>query len=234
VPPASSAEEPAAVAAASAGDAEHRAALRLLFLLPFPPRLDARHGGARAAAHIIAAHATRHEVAVLYLRSRTEQEIGPALRPLCRLVEEVRIPRSSNAIARLLYRAGVAARQARGMPYWPASVGGSYVAARIRRLVREWRPDVVRLEFLPMGQFADAAADGGAPVVLAAHDSFAESASEELASTYRMKRAFAALQLARWRRYERSIVRRADAVVTFKARDRAAYERASEGSSPVL
>jgi glycosyltransferase involved in cell wall biosynthesis len=226
--------EPAAVAGAAApGSSERRTPLRLLFLLPFPPRLDARHGGARAAAHIVAAHSTRHDVAVLYLRGGEELEIDPALRTACRLVEEVRLPRSAGVLARALHHVGIAARQARGMPYWPASVGGSYVASRIRRLVREWRPDLVRLECLPMGQFADAAAEGRVPVVLAAYDSFAEAASEELASTYRLKRLFAAVQLARWRRYERSIVRRADAIVTFTARDRAVYERAARGETPV-
>jgi glycosyltransferase involved in cell wall biosynthesis len=210
-----------------------RERLRVLFLLPFPPRPDARHGGARAAAHIIAAHAARHDVAVLYVRTRDELAIEPALRDACRRVEEVRLPPSAGVLARLIRRMGIAARQARGMPYWPASVGGACVADRIALLVREWRPDVVRLECLPMGQFAEPAAERGAVLVLAAYDSFAESASEALASTYRLKRAFAALQLARWRRYERSIVRRADAVVTFTPRDRAVYARAADGATPV-
>jgi glycosyltransferase involved in cell wall biosynthesis len=219
-------------ALAPAGDAAARERLRVLFLVPFPPRTDARLGGARAAAHIIAAHAARHDVAVLYLSAPREEAIDPALRAACRLVEELRLPPSS-ALARVAHRAGIAARQARGMPYWPASVGSARVATHIRRLVREWRPDVVRLECLPMGQFADTAREGGAAVVLAAYDSFAEAASEELASTHRLKRAVAALQLARWRRYERSIVRRADAVVTFTPRDRAVYERAADGATPV-
>jgi glycosyltransferase involved in cell wall biosynthesis len=222
----------ARAAAASIEGARHER-LRVLFLLPFAPRSDARHGGARAAAHIVAAHAARHDVAVLYVRTRHEREIEPPLRAACRLVEEVRLPPSTGMLARLARRIGIAFRQARGMPYWPASVGGAHVAARVRRLVREWRPDVVRLECLPMGQFAEAAAESGAVVVLAAYDSFAESATEEFASARGLKRAFAALQLARWRRYERSIVRRADAVVTFTARDRAVYERAAGDATPV-
>lgn len=224
----------APAAAAASIERAPRERFRVLFILPFPPRADARHGGARAAAHIIAAHAARHEVAVLYLRLAREEEMEPALRAACSIVEEMRLPPSTGVLARLAHRAGIAVRQARGMPYWPASVGSAQVADRIRRLVREWRPDVVRLECLPMGQFAGVAAERSAAVVLAAYDSFAEAAQEELASTHGVERAFASLQLARWRRYERSIVRRADAVVTFTPRDRAAYERAADGATPVF
>src|SRR5258708_32619693 len=62
---------------------------RLLFLLPFAPRLDATHGGGRVTAQLLAQLAIRHPVALLYLRAATEPPLDDVLRQRCELVEEI-------------------------------------------------------------------------------------------------------------------------------------------------
>ena len=62
---------------------------RLLFLAPFPPRLDALHGGSRSVAQLLANLATRHQIALLYLRAPADLPLDPILQERCELVEEV-------------------------------------------------------------------------------------------------------------------------------------------------
>src|SRR4051794_14657169 len=66
--------------------------LRLLFLVPFAPSLNAAHGGARVIAQLITHLAKRHRIALCYLRSAGEPSIDGNLSKDCELVEEVLIP----------------------------------------------------------------------------------------------------------------------------------------------
>ena len=61
---------------------------RLLFLLPFVPRLDARHGG-RTTAGLMARLAQRHDAALICLRAPGEESVDTVIRERCELVEEV-------------------------------------------------------------------------------------------------------------------------------------------------
>src|SRR6266536_6293738 len=74
---------------------------RLLVCTPFPPRLDARHGG-RATAQLLATLAARHEVAILCLRSEEEESVDDVFVERCAHVEEVRtsVPSSGRFIWR--------------------------------------------------------------------------------------------------------------------------------------
>jgi len=66
---------------------------RLLVLAPFPPRLDASHGGGRSVARLSQLHATRNDVALLVLRRPGELEVDGAVAAACEFVREVeRIP----------------------------------------------------------------------------------------------------------------------------------------------
>src|SRR5215207_9407853 len=61
---------------------------RLLVCAPFPPRLDARHGG-KAPAQLLLRLAARNDVALLCLRARGEDPVDPAIRNQCAFVEEI-------------------------------------------------------------------------------------------------------------------------------------------------
>jgi glycosyltransferase involved in cell wall biosynthesis len=206
--------------------------LRLLFLVPYPPRLDARHGGARAVANIVAMLAVRHEVAVLYLRGSDEQGIDERLRAACRLVVELpRVP-AEGPSPRIRHGLGTLLRQLRGVPYWPAAVGGAHVRAGVDRIAREWRPDVAHLEFLPMGQFAPMLRARGAAVVLTPYESYAEAAAERSAAASGVAGALASWQLSRWRAYERRVAGNADAIVALTPRDEAWFAHAADAPRP--
>jgi hypothetical protein len=65
---------------------------RLLFLLPFAPSLDPTHGGSQVMARMLTQLATRHQVAVLYLRAPHEALLDDTLSGQCALVEEITRP----------------------------------------------------------------------------------------------------------------------------------------------
>ncbi|HZQ08141.1 MAG TPA: hypothetical protein VFD70_16275 [Anaerolineae bacterium] len=70
--------------------------MRLLFLTPFSPRLDAAQGGARAIAQLLVRLAARHSVAVIYLRTQNELPADPLLQKHCARMEEIIRPEPLN------------------------------------------------------------------------------------------------------------------------------------------
>src|SRR5438128_2426016 len=94
-----------------------RSKRRLLFLLPFPPRLDATHGGGRATAQLLAKLATRHRIALLYLRAPADPPVDTILQERCELVEEVMRPDPGFSFAQGWSRIGSLLR---GRPLWAA------------------------------------------------------------------------------------------------------------------
>src|ERR671912_759981 len=99
---------------------EDRPVRRLLFLLPFAPRLDAVHGGSRTMAQLLATLADRHRIALFYLRAAEEPSVDDGLRGRCELVEEVRRDSSSTFTQRLLRRASMVRSRLNGTPRWVA------------------------------------------------------------------------------------------------------------------
>jgi glycosyltransferase involved in cell wall biosynthesis/aminoglycoside phosphotransferase (APT) family kinase protein len=206
---------------------------RLLFMLAFPPRTDATHGGARAMANIMTALSGRHDVAAIYLRGEGEPPMDPVLRERCAVAVEVPRDAPPGLWSRVAYQARVLIARARGIPGWPAYWGAGQFAGRAHRLVRQWQPDVVHFEFLAMGQFAEALADRSALRVLTPHEPYS-AAAEERAQLYRgLPRLRAKVESALWRRYERRVMRAMDAVVAFTERDVRAL-RAVAGNAVVF
>jgi glycosyltransferase involved in cell wall biosynthesis len=206
---------------------------RLLFLLPFPPRLDATHGGSRAMAQILAALTPRHDVAALYLRGRDEPAFDPALALRCALVEEVARDAGPALLARAAHRGRVTAARLRGVPYWAAYWGAGAYADHARRLADAWRPDVVHLEYHVMGQFAHAVSHARASLVLTSYEPAAAAATERAGAARGLRRHAARLEARLWSRFERAVMGQADAVVAFTERDRDALAPLA-GRTPVV
>ena len=184
---------------------------KLLTLSPFPPRLDASHGGARSIAGLLTRLAVDHRVALLTLRARDEPPTGPEVASACELLVEVErvVARSSpRAVWRERQRLALALRRA---PGWAVGFSVRAFALELERVIARWRPDVVQIEYVIMGQYAHALGDR--PVVLVDHD--ASDASPEM---LRLRTATA---------------KAADAVVTFTERDRAAVARLAPGTRVV-
>jgi glycosyltransferase involved in cell wall biosynthesis len=191
--------------------------VRLLFLAPFPPRLDGRHGGARVVAQTVAGLAARHEVALVYLR-------GPGEEPADDLGAEVhQVPR--RALERSLARR---ARQARallaGRPVWVDEWANPEFGARAGELAATWRPDVVQIEYHVMGQYTGSLGGHRAARVLDLPE-VGTLAAEDARRRGGAASPLHALDARNWRRYERAILEQVDAATVYAERDRTALER---------
>ncbi|HEU4721979.1 MAG TPA: glycosyltransferase family 4 protein [Gemmatimonadaceae bacterium] len=202
---------------------------RLLFLAPFPPRLDATHGGARVTAQLIRMLAARHDVATLYLRAQDEQPADESITERCAVAEGVSIPPSAS----LATRVSRTLASLRGLPGW---VGWTRVPAfgrRARDLAASWRPDVVHFEYHVMGQYAPALPNRDAAWILTEYEAGVLAAREHLHQEGSAGSLGARLQRRAWARYERGVIARMDAVVVFSERDRAALAPLA-GTTPIV
>ncbi len=193
---------------------------RILYLLPFAPRLDATHGGGRALAQLLMPMAERHDLALLYLRAPHEPPIDAALAARCQLAEEILRPEvGTGPWARWRRRLRLAAGFARGVPMQVSDWRSAAFAERLGALLRGWRPEIVQFEYHVMAQYAAVCARSDAPRVLTEYEPGAAAADERLIQ--RPDRT-AGLDARAWRRFEARAVRQMQAVVVFTERDRRA------------
>jgi glycosyltransferase involved in cell wall biosynthesis len=190
----------------------------VLLLLPFPPDPDGTHGAARMTGQLLDSLAGAHEVAAIYLRASEEPTIDGALSERLALTVEIERPslrgagRSRRSVRRAL---GLAA----GRPLWATDWRVPDFSARLRELVRDWRPDLVQAELGVMGQYLTGLAR---PTVLVEHDPGAAAAAD-LAAWERGPRGIGRrVDAFAWRRYERRLLATAEATVAFTEHDRAA------------
>lgn len=136
----------------------------MLVVAPFPPRLDGRHGGARALVQSLARLARQNTVALLVLKSGDEQGVDESLRGACDLVEEIEImPSTASFRSRLLNGIRLRVALLRGTPTWASHQRVVELNARLDALAREWRPELVQLEYRIMGQCLAALEGSSAP-----------------------------------------------------------------------
>jgi len=203
---------------------------RLLALAPFPPRVDANHGGSRAVAELLARLGTRHPVALLALRGRDEPPVDDTLRACCELVRE--IPRPEPGAGGLAGDLRVALALARGTPMWVSRWRVPAFRSAVAELAGSWRPDVVQAEYHLMAQYFDAG--GRAPArVLRQLEPGAATARERGALRRGAARAITTVDGWAWRRYEGRAMRSADAVATLTVQD-ADRLRPLAGDTPLV
>jgi glycosyltransferase involved in cell wall biosynthesis len=190
--------------------------LRLLALAPFPPRLDATHGGSHAVAELLARLGARHQVALLALRGEDEPPLDDALRTACDVAIEV--PRPGRAAAGLEGDVRVALALGRGTPMWVSRWAVPGFRQAVRELAGRWRPDVVQAEYHLMAQYFEATGTS-APRVLRQLEPGAATAGERGAVRRGLTRALTAADAWAWRRYESRAMRAADVVATLTEQD---------------
>jgi polysaccharide biosynthesis protein PslH len=195
--------------------------LRILFLAPFAPNLQAGHGGGRVIAQLINHLAQRHAIGLCYLRSEKEQAVDNLLKARCDVIEEVVIPESNAfGIERWLRRLQIWRKLLAGKPLWAIDRYSAVYERRLKSLLQTWRPDIVQLEFHVMGQYLPTLAGFPAPRILVEHEPGTESARESLRSRFTQGRVIPILDLIAWKRFERRIVQQVQTVVVFTDRDR--------------
>lgn len=193
---------------------------RLLVCTPFPPQLDARHGG-RATAQVLARLAERHEIALLFLRSPVDGPVDAVFVDRCDHVEEIALPGSSARgpwSNRVFWTLGLL----KGLPPWAADCRSAQYEETLRALAAEWRPDVVELHLQVMAQYVSALEDCPARRILVDYDPPSAWAAELVHDAGGWRRLARRVELAVWRRYERATRKRFDAIVVFAERDVAA------------
>lgn len=195
---------------------------RLLFLLPFAPRLDAVHGGSRTIAQLLAALAGHHRVALLYLRGADEPAVDDHLRARCDLVQEIGRGFGSTFAGRCLRRARIAPSLLGGTPSWVAQWGVRSYGTRVGTLAEEWQPDIVQIEYHVMGQYLPALSRCAAPRVLVQHDPGAVAARDRRELRRGIPKLLSHLEVHAWERYEAAVMRQAQSIVVFTDRDRQA------------
>jgi glycosyltransferase involved in cell wall biosynthesis len=159
----------------------------------------------------------RHHVAVLYLRAATEAPIDDLLRERCEIVEEVL--RRDNGLS-LGQRSSSILSLLRGRPLWVAITAVAAYKARLRNLIQTWRPDVIQIEFLVMGQYVSALDACPAPRVLTEHEPGTKAARDLWGLSEGFAKVRLGLAVRAWERFERSVIRQVQAVVVFTESDR--------------
>jgi len=189
---------------------------RILMILPYAPRLDARHGG-KSVARLIAQLATTHAIGVIHLRRRSEKSACERIRDACVFVHEVAVAEPGSFRRRLARLAGLA----RGRPMQVTDFASRKLAAELANVERRWRPDVVHAELEAMAHYLHHVVR---PRVLVVVEPAAQTADEVWRQSVGLERIVRLLDRRAWRRYERIVAGIADAVVTLTDRD-AAYAR---------
>jgi glycosyltransferase involved in cell wall biosynthesis len=203
--------------------------LRILFLLPFAPRTDARHGG-RALAHVLAALAPRHEIRVLHLRSSAEGPADDLIRTRGGVVEEISVsPLPASPAGRTLRAVRVIASLLRGRPLQVFDFDSRRFAARVRVAAADWQPDIVHIELEAMAQYLSSLDGSRAARVLAAHEPSATTAREVFDASRGADRLLRFLDLRAWEKFSRRALPRVDRILVFTDQDARALERFAPG-----
>ena len=178
---------------------------RVLVATPFPPTREAPHGGGRIVAEMLLRLAARHDVALLTLAGAGDPGVDAALVERLDRVDVIERRPIGRSLRRLVSEPGRVAAMIRRDPPW---VVGCEVSAARRMLpvvVRDWRPEVIQLEFLAMARYASALDVLHPPVVLVHHDA-APDGKDRAAGA--------------WTRHARRSVDRVEALVVFSDEDR--------------
>jgi polysaccharide biosynthesis protein PslH len=187
---------------------------RILVCSPFPPRLDARHGG-KATAQLLLQLAERNEIALLCLHQMGTGGVDPAIAARCAHVEEIPLPPDGALARRLRWTWGLI----RGLPPWAVDCRSDVFSTRLERLLEESRPDVAEIHLQAMAQYVEPLSDRGVGKVLVDYDPASAWAEEMARTASGLRRIARRIEVLAWRRYERTTRPRFDAIVVFAERD---------------
>jgi glycosyltransferase involved in cell wall biosynthesis len=195
--------------------------LRLLFLVPFAPSLNAPHGGARVIAQLITHLAKRHRIALCYLRATGEPSVDDTLSKECEVIEEVVIPETDASSAnQWQLRGRVWGYLLAGKPLWAIGRSAKEYSERVRTVMTTWCPDIVQIEYHIMGQYLSALDGYSTPRILVQHEPGKKTAEEAWRSLQGRGVLMACLNWLAWMRFEPRVMHQVQAVVVFTERDK--------------
>ncbi len=198
---------------------------RLLFLLPFPPRLDATHGGARITAQLIAGLFSRHTVAILYLRGFDEKPAEPIFYERCDLIDEIARDWTGRSLGqRLIRNTRLLMSLFKHQPMWVTDWANKRFLEKVQIVARQWQPGIVQLDHQIMGQYLPALSTVHAPRVLTIHEPGERMAPFLKGLPIEVARLIHRLDHSTWQQFEPRIIRKVHAVITFTDQDKKALE----------
>jgi glycosyltransferase involved in cell wall biosynthesis len=187
---------------------------RILVCSPFPPRLDARHGG-KATAQLLLQLAERNDVALLCLHEAGGSGVDPAIAARCAHVEEVPLAADGALGRRVRWTWGVV----RGLPPWAADCRSDEFSTRLERVLEEWQPEVVEIHLQAMAQYVERLRERDLSKILVDYDPASAWAVEMARTASGLRRVARWIEVLAWRRHERATRPRFDAIVVFAERD---------------
>ena len=187
---------------------------RILVCSPFPPRLDARHGG-KATAQLLLQLAERNDIALLCLSEAGAESVDPAIAARCAHVEEIPLPVDGALARRVRWSWGLV----RGLPPWAADCRSDAFSTRLDCVLEEWRPDVAEIHLQAMAQYVEPLRRLGLGKVLVDYDPASAWAEEMARTASGIRRVARWIEVLAWRHYERATRPRFDAIVVFAERD---------------
>lgn len=204
--------------------------LRLLFAVPFSPRLDLPHGG-RVVAQLLLRLAMRHQVAVVYLRRTGSDPIDRQLAARCDFVEELELSDRGVFGPEAIRRLRVLAAPLRGIPTQVAVHGDRHLAEACAGIAGRWQPDVVQIETDTIAHWGSVLRDSGigAIRILTCHEPGTLASEDQARVAGGRQRLAHRLDAAGWRRYWSRSLPAFDAVVTLTDHDRGVIEAAAPG-----
>jgi glycosyltransferase involved in cell wall biosynthesis len=198
---------------------------KLLMLLPFPPIPDGHHGGAKSSGQLLERLAERHETGLLYFRQSGEQTAPRELLERCRFAVEVRRAGAREGVSRFFRNLQLAACSlAQRAPMWAADWRDGEFQQRARQIAAEWKPDIIQAHFHMIGQYLERTRTGPR-TVLVEHEPGTPAAADRCRMHRGLRGFIYKRDLIAWERFERSVLRNADAVVAFTAKDASALRR---------
>jgi polysaccharide biosynthesis protein PslH len=203
-------------------------ALRLFLLLPFAPRLEATHGGARVISQFLTEITSRHTVAILCLREADEPGVDPFFRGRCELVEEVVRPSSKKSFpARFFRYLRLVLSLLQLRPVWVTDWTSASFAKQACLIAQKFHPDIIQAEFHVMGQYFSALKDIEARRLLVEHEPSARAGLyiQNLPSI--LDTLVGVIEKISWRRYEREVYRQVEGIVAFTEADQKSIKEAA-------
>ena len=215
-------------AAATIGIRHDRDELRILVALPYTPRGDARHGG-KAMIPLLLRLGERHRVALVHLRRADDEQLDEALQERCELVDAVTVPDPSDHSRRFKRAAHLIHGFIKGRPIQVGDLFSREYSDRLRSIAERWRPDVIQIELEAMAQYLQFLEQSPGRRLLVLHEPAVQTADEVWRISSGLERVVRLLDWSAWRRFERSVAARADAVVVLTETDRKAALGVSAG-----
>jgi polysaccharide biosynthesis protein PslH len=172
----------------------------------------------------------RHRLALVHLRGSREESVDKALQERCDLVEAVTLPDPSDPSRPWRRVARLAHCLITGRPIQVAEFSSRDYAERLRGIAERWRPDVIQIELEAMAQYLPLLEHSPGRRVLVLDEPAVQTADEVWRTTSGLERIVRLLDRRAWRRFERRIAGRADAVVVLTESDGEAAIDVAAGS----